>query len=85
MFSGAIKFGDKLTLEQCTNLVKLLKQTKFPNRCAHGRPTIIPVMEYSELGRRNARVLEVCIIVVSFTILLLFIITIYYYLLVIIY
>ncbi|XP_071577185.1 DNA mismatch repair protein MutL [Temnothorax nylanderi] len=53
---GAIKFGDKLTLEQCTNLVKLLKHTKFPNRCAHGRPTIIPVMEFSELGKRSARI-----------------------------
>ncbi|XP_070151918.1 DNA mismatch repair protein MutL [Polyergus mexicanus] len=55
---GAIKFGDKLTLEQCTYLMKLLKCTKFPNRCAHGRPTIIPVMELSELEKRSARISE---------------------------
>ncbi|XP_011257759.3 uncharacterized protein LOC105252183 [Camponotus floridanus] len=56
---GAIKFGDKLTREQCTSLVKLLKFTKLPNRCAHGRPTIIPVMELSELEKRGARIPEV--------------------------
>ncbi|XP_070525171.1 DNA mismatch repair protein MutL [Cardiocondyla obscurior] len=56
---GAIKFGDKLTLEQCINLINLLKYTKFPNRCAHGRPTIIPMMEFSELEGKNARIFEV--------------------------
>ncbi|XP_011165155.3 DNA mismatch repair protein Mlh3 [Solenopsis invicta] len=55
---GAIKFGDKLILEQCKSLIKLLKLTKFPNRCAHGRPTIIPVMEFSELRTRSVRILE---------------------------
>ncbi|XP_011882576.1 PREDICTED: uncharacterized protein LOC105570181 isoform X2 [Vollenhovia emeryi] len=55
---GAIKFGDKLTLEQCSSLVKLLKHTRFPNRCAHGRPTVIPLMEFSELGKRSARIPE---------------------------
>ncbi|XP_029170743.1 uncharacterized protein LOC114940311 [Nylanderia fulva] len=55
---GAIKFGDKLTLEQCKDLIKLLKFTKFPNRCAHGRPTIIPVMELSELEKRGVRMSE---------------------------
>ncbi|XP_012054632.1 PREDICTED: DNA mismatch repair protein Mlh3-like [Atta cephalotes] len=53
---GAIKFGDKLTLEECTSLIQLLKNTKFPNRCAHGRPTIIPVIEFSELERRSTRI-----------------------------
>ncbi|XP_011882577.1 PREDICTED: DNA mismatch repair protein MLH3-like isoform X3 [Vollenhovia emeryi] len=67
---GAIKFGDKLTLEQCSSLVKLLKHTRFPNRCAHGRPTVIPLMEFSELGKRSARIPEVRIVVVSLQILL---------------
>ncbi|RLU15885.1 hypothetical protein DMN91_011641 [Ooceraea biroi] len=52
---GAIKFGDELTLDQCLYLVKLLKNTKFPNRCAHGRPTVVPVMELSELERRDTK------------------------------
>lgn len=60
-FSGAIKFGDKLTLEQCRDLIKSLRYTKSPNRCAHGRPTMIPVMELSELEKRNVRIREVCI------------------------
>ncbi|XP_032677525.1 DNA mismatch repair protein Mlh3-like isoform X2 [Odontomachus brunneus] len=55
---GAIKFGDKLTFEQSTYLIKLLRGTKFPNRCAHGRPTIIPMMELSELEKRNIRMRE---------------------------
>ncbi|KYM98135.1 DNA mismatch repair protein Mlh3, partial [Cyphomyrmex costatus] len=58
---GAIKFGDKLTLEQCTSLLQLLEHTKFPNRCAHGRPTIIPMIEFSELEKRSTRMLEVSI------------------------
>ncbi|KYM85164.1 DNA mismatch repair protein Mlh3 [Atta colombica] len=56
---GAIKFGDKLTLEECTSLIQLLKNMKFPNRCAHGRPTIIPVIEFSELERRSTRIPKV--------------------------
>ncbi|XP_011692278.1 PREDICTED: uncharacterized protein LOC105452664 isoform X2 [Wasmannia auropunctata] len=55
---GAIKFGNRLTLQQCTSLIKLLNYTKFPNRCAHGRPTIIPMIEFSELGKRSARIPE---------------------------
>lgn len=58
-FSGAIKFGDELTFEQCVCLTKLLKYTRSPNRCAHGRPTIVPVIELSELEKRNARLPEV--------------------------
>ncbi|KAG5336580.1 MLH3 protein, partial [Acromyrmex charruanus] len=63
---GAIKFGDKLTLEECTNLIQLLKNTKFPNRCAHGRPTIIPVIEFSELGKRRTRIPKVSIKIFPF-------------------
>ncbi|EGI59690.1 hypothetical protein G5I_12092 [Acromyrmex echinatior] len=62
----AIKFGDKLTLEECTNLIQLLKNTKFPNRCAHGRPTIIPVIEFSELGKRRTRIPKVSIKIFPF-------------------
>lgn len=63
LFTGAIKFGDKLTFEQCTSLMKLLRYTKSPNRCAHGRPTVIPVMELSELEKRSIRIREVHITV----------------------
>ncbi|XP_020282763.1 DNA mismatch repair protein Mlh3-like isoform X2 [Pseudomyrmex gracilis] len=55
---GAIKFGDKLTFEQCACLVELLRYTQSPNRCAHGRPTVIPLMELSELEKRSVRTPE---------------------------
>lgn len=59
---GAIKFGDTLSLEQCINLFNDLKNTKSPTRCAHGRPSIIPIIELSELRRtcyKNIKVLLV--------------------------
>lgn len=36
-FTGAIKFGDPLTLEECESLVQSLSQCKLPFQCAHGR------------------------------------------------
>ncbi|XP_035723634.1 DNA mismatch repair protein Mlh3-like isoform X2 [Vespa mandarinia] len=49
---GAIKFGELLSVQQCIELFDDLKTTKSPTRCAHGRPSIIPVIELSELKRR---------------------------------
>lgn len=34
---GAIRFGDKLTLEQCHDLIDRLLKCKIPFRCAHSR------------------------------------------------
>ncbi|XP_043275192.1 DNA mismatch repair protein PMS1-like [Venturia canescens] len=42
---GSIKFGDPLTPEQCNVLVSCWKDTDAPNRCAHGRPSVIPLLE----------------------------------------
>ena len=36
-FTGAIKFGDKLTREECEALVASLANCQFPFQCAHGR------------------------------------------------
>ncbi|KZC07380.1 DNA mismatch repair protein Mlh3 [Dufourea novaeangliae] len=52
---GAIKFGDPLTLQQCKWLLKLLKKTKIPTRCAHGRPSVVPILELSELDKWNKK------------------------------
>ncbi|KAF7385058.1 hypothetical protein HZH66_012144 [Vespula vulgaris] len=49
---GAIKFGELLSVQQCIELFDDLKTTKSPTRCAHGRPSIIPIIELSELRRR---------------------------------
>lgn len=59
-FLGAIKFGDPLTLKECKWLLKLLTETKIPTRCAHGRPSIIPLVELTDLKRRNTKLVQVC-------------------------
>eukprot|EP00043_Microstomoeca_roanoka_P016887 m.174575 g.174575 ORF g.174575 m.174575 type:complete len:964 (+) comp16540_c0_seq1:69-2960(+) len=42
---GAIRFGDELTLEQCRNLIRELSTCKLPFQCAHGRPSIAPLLD----------------------------------------
>ncbi|WVQ96780.1 hypothetical protein IAU59_003887 [Kwoniella sp. CBS 9459] len=41
---GAIMFQDRLTHDQCTRLVDQLSRTRFPFMCAHGRPSMIPLV-----------------------------------------
>ncbi|GAB1600264.1 hypothetical protein Ahia01_000304100 [Argonauta hians] len=41
---SAIKFGTVLTLKQCKELVKMLLDCKLPFQCAHGRPSMIPLL-----------------------------------------
>lgn len=36
---GAIMFGDALTEKECDALLRALRRTRAPTRCAHGRPT----------------------------------------------
>jgi len=43
---SAIMFNDALTIEQCGILVKRLAECKFPFQCAHGRPSLIPLVEF---------------------------------------
>ncbi|KAL9713122.1 DNA mismatch repair protein [Leucoagaricus gongylophorus] len=42
---GAIMFNDSLTLAQCEGLVQRLALTAFPFQCAHGRPSLVPLIE----------------------------------------
>jgi len=44
---SAIMFNDILTKEQCEILVKKLAKCAFPFQCAHGRPSLVPVVELS--------------------------------------
>lgn len=43
--SGAVMFNDSLILEQCKELVERLTHTSVPFRCAHGRPSIVPLVD----------------------------------------
>ena len=42
---GAIMFNDPLTVEQCEELMERLSHTAVPFRCAHGRPSIVPLVD----------------------------------------
>lgn len=45
-------FNDPLTKEECKALVARLSATSFPFTCAHGRPSMVPLLD---LGRGAAR------------------------------
>ncbi|GAA5949571.1 hypothetical protein JCM3765_002708 [Sporobolomyces pararoseus] len=43
---GAIMFNDRLRDEQAQALLESLAETKFPFTCAHGRPSIVPLVNF---------------------------------------
>lgn len=38
---GAIKFGDRLSVSECEDLINSLSQCSLPFQCAHGRLVVI--------------------------------------------
>lgn len=44
---SAIKFGEPLTIKECTSLLTKLGECKFAFQCAHGRPSVIPFVDLS--------------------------------------
>eukprot|EP00956_Cyclotella_meneghiniana_P031225 scaffold81317_cov68-Cyclotella_meneghiniana.AAC.4 len=44
----AIMFGDKLTDEQCSKLISNLSKCDMAFICAHGRPSVIPLLDLEE-------------------------------------
>ncbi|KAE8248996.1 hypothetical protein A4X03_0g6680 [Tilletia caries] len=42
---GAIMFNDILTQAQCERLVDDVAETAFPFQCAHGRPSMLPLVQ----------------------------------------
>ncbi|KAF0700106.1 Aste57867_9385 [Aphanomyces stellatus] len=45
---SAIMFGDPLTLEECEHLIAQLSTCRLPFQCAHGRPSIVPLVQLPE-------------------------------------
>ena len=43
---SAIMFNDVLTLAQCETLIRRLSTCRFPFQCAHGRPSMIPLIGF---------------------------------------
>jgi len=50
---GAIMFNDPLSVPQCAKLVKQLSETAFPFQCAHGRPSLVPLVDTGTLLTRT--------------------------------
>ena len=40
----AVKFGDILDIERCTDIMSKLSETDLPFQCAHGRPSAVPLI-----------------------------------------
>ena len=44
-------FGDVLTHEKCTELILSLSKCEFCFICAHGRPSVIPLIDMNDAGK----------------------------------
>lgn len=47
---SAIMFNDMLSHEECEDLVKKLATCVFPFMCAHGRPSMVPLVDLGRIG-----------------------------------
>uniref|UniRef100_H2YHV7 WW domain-containing protein n=1 Tax=Ciona savignyi TaxID=51511 RepID=H2YHV7_CIOSA len=52
---GAIRFGDILTFGQCSSLLVDLSHCDFPFQCAHGRPSVHPLLDLNMLNDKPER------------------------------
>jgi DNA mismatch repair protein MLH3 len=44
---SSIMFNDPLPIDECQSLISRLSKCAFPFQCAHGRPTMIPIVDES--------------------------------------
>ncbi|KAF3939246.1 hypothetical protein ABW19_dt0202684 [Dactylella cylindrospora] len=47
---SAIMFNDKLSQEECQGLISMLAVCDFPFQCAHGRPSMVPLIDLADGG-----------------------------------
>jgi hypothetical protein len=47
--TGAFKFGDELNILTCVNLLTKLSTCQAPFQCAHGRPSLAPIINLDRL------------------------------------
>ncbi|KAJ3951716.1 Vacuolar protein sorting-associated protein 11 [Colletotrichum tropicale] len=50
---SAIMFNDILSKDECEDLVRRLGQCAFPFQCAHGRPSMVPLVDMRSLNIHN--------------------------------
>jgi DNA mismatch repair protein MLH3 len=51
---SAIMFNDELSHDECRSLVNKLAGCVFPFMCAHGRPSMVPIVDLEMVGRLGA-------------------------------
>ena len=52
---SAIMFNDELTKEECQTLIQRLGKCAFPFQCAHGRPSMVPLVDLGVGGSLSIR------------------------------
>ncbi|CAL4159006.1 unnamed protein product [Meganyctiphanes norvegica] len=52
---GAVKFGDELTHNECCELIESLSKCQLPFQCAHGRPSIVPIVDMTHMAKFSVR------------------------------
>ncbi|XP_041468883.1 uncharacterized protein LOC121418804 [Lytechinus variegatus] len=52
---GAIKFGDTLDLAECKTLIGQLSSCDLPFQCAHGRPALMPILDFKKTKHANGK------------------------------
>ncbi|KAM4625447.1 DNA mismatch repair protein Mlh3 [Polymixia lowei] len=55
---GAIKFNDSLSREECCSLVGSLSSCQLPFQCAHGRPSMVPLVDILHLDNDQKELLK---------------------------
>ena len=50
---SSVRFGDHLSSARCKDMVNQLQLTSFPFQCAHGRPSMVPLVEYVDDNNSN--------------------------------
>ena len=54
---SAVMFNDELTIEECSTLVRRLGDCAFPFQCAHGRPSMVPLVNLGVDGSGSVGVI----------------------------
>ncbi|KAK1727742.1 hypothetical protein CaCOL14_001495 [Colletotrichum acutatum] len=55
---SAIMFNDILSRDECEVLVRRLSRCSFPFQCAHGRPSMVPLVDMRSLGVKKETPLD---------------------------
>lgn len=58
--TGSVKFGESLTRDEMTKFIEKLSQCILPFQCAHGRPTLTPLLTLNNRIEENVCTVGIC-------------------------